>query len=121
MFGFAGLWEGWKDPESGEWLQITIITTSANPLVGQIHDRMSVILPCEAYARWLGEEPAGPEQLLELLRPYPAESMRVWPMSTRVTSVKNEGPELLTAGGPSRSEEHTSELQSLMHTQYAVV
>ena len=45
-FTFAGLWEGWKDPESGEWLRTcTIITGEPNELVAQIHPRMPVILP----------------------------------------------------------------------------
>jgi hypothetical protein len=31
-FTFAGLWEGWKDPESGEWQRTrTIITGEPNP------------------------------------------------------------------------------------------
>jgi putative SOS response-associated peptidase YedK len=41
-FTFAGLWENWKDPESGEWLRTcTIITGEPNELVAQIHPRMS--------------------------------------------------------------------------------
>jgi putative SOS response-associated peptidase YedK len=45
-FTFAGLWEGWKDPESEEWLRTcTIITGEPNELVAQIHPRMPVILP----------------------------------------------------------------------------
>ena len=33
-FTFAGLWENWKDPESGEWLRTcTIITGEPNELV----------------------------------------------------------------------------------------
>jgi putative SOS response-associated peptidase YedK len=45
-FTFAGLWEGWRDPESGEWLRTcTIITGEPNELVAQIHPRMPVILP----------------------------------------------------------------------------
>jgi putative SOS response-associated peptidase YedK len=44
-FTFAGLWENWKDPESGEWLRTcTIITGEPNELVAQIHPRMPVIL-----------------------------------------------------------------------------
>ena len=40
-FTFAGLWENWKDPESGEWLRTcTIITGEPNELVAQIHPRM---------------------------------------------------------------------------------
>jgi hypothetical protein len=45
-FTFAGLWENWKDPESGERLRTcTIITGEPNELVAQIHLRMPVILP----------------------------------------------------------------------------
>jgi putative SOS response-associated peptidase YedK len=44
-FTLAGLWENWKDPESGEWIRtFTIITTKANELVSALHDRMPVII-----------------------------------------------------------------------------
>ena len=37
-----------------EWMRtFCIITTAANELVGRIHDRMPVILPPDAYDRWL--------------------------------------------------------------------
>jgi putative SOS response-associated peptidase YedK len=55
-FTFAGLWENWKDPESGEWLRTcTIITGEPNELVAQIHPRMPVIIPERHHAAWLGE------------------------------------------------------------------
>jgi putative SOS response-associated peptidase YedK len=44
-FVFVGLWEGWKDPSTGEWLRTcTIITGGPNELVAQVHTRMPVIL-----------------------------------------------------------------------------
>jgi putative SOS response-associated peptidase YedK len=44
-FGIGALWENWKDPTSGEWVRtFVIITTDANELVAQIHDRMPLIL-----------------------------------------------------------------------------
>jgi putative SOS response-associated peptidase YedK len=50
-FTFAGLWENWKDPESGEWMRTcTIITGEPNELVAQIHPRMSVIIPEQNHA-----------------------------------------------------------------------
>jgi SOS response associated peptidase (SRAP) len=80
-FGLAGVWENWKEPSSGEWLRtFAIITTDANELVGDIHDRMPVILPRELYERWLGEE----LDRHDLMRPFPAHLMRIWPISTRV-------------------------------------
>jgi putative SOS response-associated peptidase YedK len=59
-FVFAGLWEGWKDPATDEWLRTcTIITGEPNELVAQIHTRMPVILPEEDHAKWLGETEDG--------------------------------------------------------------
>src|SRR6516225_9672999 len=76
-FSFAGLWEGWKDPESGEWRRTcTIITGEPNELVAQIHPRMPVILPEKHHAAWLGKIENG--NLKELLVPYPADQMRMW-------------------------------------------
>lgn len=44
-FTLAGLWENWKDPDIGEWVcTFTIVTTTANMLVGRLHDRMPVIV-----------------------------------------------------------------------------
>jgi putative SOS response-associated peptidase YedK len=43
-FVIGGLWENWKDPTSGEWMRtFAIITTDANELVAEIHDRMPLI------------------------------------------------------------------------------
>src|SRR5215216_3572508 len=55
-FGFAGLWEAWQSPEDGLIKTCTIITTTPNELLADIHDRMPVILPREAYDRWLAPE-----------------------------------------------------------------
>jgi putative SOS response-associated peptidase YedK len=92
-FTFAGLWENWKDPESGEWLRTcTIITGEPNELVEQIHPRMPVILPEQHHAAWLGETDDG--NLKALLVPYPADEMRMWEISPRVNSPKNDDPSL---------------------------
>jgi putative SOS response-associated peptidase YedK len=57
-FGIAGIWENWKEPASGEWIRtFAIITTDANEVVADIHDRMPVILAPADYVRWLGDEP----------------------------------------------------------------
>jgi len=54
MMAFAGLWDAWKDPANGRWLQsYTIITTDANELMAPVHDRMPVILHPRNYDRWL--------------------------------------------------------------------
>ena len=94
-FGLAGLWERWKNPE-GEWIQTcTILTTSANSLMQQLHDRMPVILPPERYELWLDPTLQDTAPLQELLVPYPAEEMVAVPVSKAVNKVGNEGPALL--------------------------
>jgi putative SOS response-associated peptidase YedK len=57
-FGIAGIWENWKEPASGEWIStFAIITTDANELVAEIHDRMPLILAPGDYIGWLSDEP----------------------------------------------------------------
>ncbi|MCU0484320.1 MAG: SOS response-associated peptidase [Chloroflexi bacterium] len=100
---FAGLWSPWRDPEAEtpEPLRtFTIVTTRANATVAPIHDRMPVVLPPEAWAAWLGAEPAEPAELLALLRPAPDELLVRHPVSTRVNNARNEGPELVRPLGP---------------------
>jgi putative SOS response-associated peptidase YedK len=99
LFAFAGLWENWRDKaaENGaEWIRTcAIITGPPNALVTAIHDRMPVILPQEAWARWLGEHAADRDELQSLLKPYPAERMKAYTISARVTSVKNDDEGLI--------------------------
>ncbi len=92
---FAGLWESWNGPDGSNILSCTIITTSPNPLMATIHNRMPVILPPSAYAQWLdpGEPPSG--GLLALLQPYPQEQMAAYPVSKLVNSPANDSPECI--------------------------
>lgn len=83
-FALAGIWEAWKNPETGEWLRTcSIVTTEANDTVSQIHDRMPVILHEEDYPSWLGEIPADSSELKQLLRPYDG-PLVMWPVSPRM-------------------------------------
>ena len=52
-FALAGLWENWNAPDGSKILSCTIITTQPNALLQDIHNRMPVILPPEAYPTWL--------------------------------------------------------------------
>jgi putative SOS response-associated peptidase YedK len=93
VFALAGLWERWKQP-AGDWLlSFTIITTTANQLMQEVHDRMPAIIAPEAYDRWLDPGFGNAGDLMELLQPYPASRMRRYAVSTRVGSVKNDDPE----------------------------
>jgi putative SOS response-associated peptidase YedK len=94
-FAFAGLWDQWEDPEGPPIDSCTIITTVANDLIRPLHARMPVILAPEDYDLWL--EPAVQEvqRIQSLLRPYPAEEMTAYPVSTRVNNPANDSPECL--------------------------
>lgn len=95
IFGFAGLYDIYHSADGQKLKTYTIITTEANELVGQLHDRMPVILPLKAESVWLDPEIHEPAPLLALLKPYPAELMQTYPVSTLVNKPQNEGPELL--------------------------
>jgi putative SOS response-associated peptidase YedK len=90
-FAFAELSEHWTKGEK-PIDSATIITTEPNSLMADIHDRMPVILPKDAYGLWLDPEFQGKEKLLSLLQPYPEDEMMAIPISTLVNSPKNENP-----------------------------
>lgn len=92
----AGLWEGWRSPDGEILRTCTIVTGEANAKLSALHHRMPVILPREAWAPWLGEVPAEPHGLQDLLRPCPEEWLAVWPVSPRVNKVSENDGALLT-------------------------
>jgi len=88
----GGLWETWKDAEGKEMRTFTIITTTPNEMMEDLHDRMPVIIPPEDRQQWLE---GSVEEALALVKPYPSAPMEAVRVSTRVNSPRNEGPELL--------------------------
>jgi putative SOS response-associated peptidase YedK len=107
LLAFAGLWEIWKVPEELDaldaiesddgWVRsCTIVTTSANPLLEPIHDRMPVVLPESAWAQWLDPTERDAAALGALLAPAPDEWFAAYPVSSRVNSAANNDERLLT-------------------------
>ncbi|MBL8894104.1 MAG: SOS response-associated peptidase [Rhizobiales bacterium] len=93
----AGLWEDWRAPTGEKVRSCTIITTDANSLLGQVHDRMPVIIAPDDWPAWLGEKPASNDELKALLRPYPPERLVLWPVDRKVGNVRNESADLAEA------------------------
>ena len=87
-FAFAGLWETWDRGGEGEIRSCTILTTGANSLVGEIHDRMPVIVAPDAYDLWL-DPTSEKDELYGLLAPYPEDEMEAYPVSRFVNSPSN--------------------------------
>lgn len=92
---FAGLYESWQR-EPGQWERtFTILTTEANQVVADIHDRMPVILTDERIDAWLYQNRENLEELRPLLAPAPDELLIATYVSPRANSVKNDDPGIL--------------------------
>ncbi len=96
----AGLYEIWRDPERAEddperfrWT-CTVITTQAEDSLGHIHDRMPLMVEPDRWQRWLDPRISGAD-LLDLLVPAAPGRLEAYPVSTLVSNVRNNGPELL--------------------------
>lgn len=69
-----------------------LLTTEANRPMQTVHHRMLVILEAEDWPLWLGEQDG---EVDALLRPAGDAVLRLWPISTAVNAVRNNGAELL--------------------------
>jgi len=64
----------------------TLITTEANELIYQLHDRMPAILSPSEYAPWLDPEVSDGRRLIPLLRPYPTKELEAFPVGAIVNN-----------------------------------
>ena len=92
---FAGLYESWYPERNKPEVTFTIVTCAANEVIGEIHDRMPVILDERAAEDWMNSREKDPLSLKRLLVPAPSELLVMQPASPLANSVKNEGPALL--------------------------
>jgi putative SOS response-associated peptidase YedK len=107
-FGFPGLWDRWRAPD-GNYLETrTILTTTPNRLLADIHDRMPVILSLGNYDLWLDPGFRDVEEITAMLTPFDARQMRRYRVSECVNNVAHDDPdcsepiELLPTGQVSR-------------------
>jgi putative SOS response-associated peptidase YedK len=94
LFAFAGIWQDNTGEDGNPLRTFAIITTAANSLVGQIHDRMPVILKKDDEKRWIDTD-ITTEKLLSFLRPYPANFLQMYEISSRVNRTTEDLPELI--------------------------
>jgi putative SOS response-associated peptidase YedK len=92
IFAFAGIWGSWRNPEGKAIETCSIITTTPNALLIDIHDRMPVILPDDAYGLWLDPGFQKVDAICDLLKPFDPALMRRFEVSSRVSLVKNDDP-----------------------------
>jgi putative SOS response-associated peptidase YedK len=91
LMALAGVWERWRGPDGAVVRSYAVITTEANELVAPLHDRMPAVIPPAEFQEWLDAD-TSPPRLQEMLRPYPASRMRAYPVSRRVSDVRNDDP-----------------------------
>ena len=96
LFAFAGLWERWRDEQSQTLESCTIVVTGANEKIAAVHQRMPVILDPADFDTWLDSEVTDKDRLQELLRPYPAQRINLYPISTRVNKPANDDSDCIT-------------------------
>ena len=101
ILAMAGLYEIWRDPTRDEddperfrWT-CTVLTTQAEDAVGHIHDRMPLMVEPERRAAWLDPSVSSKDDLLALLVPAAPGRLEAFPVSTLVSNVRNNGPELV--------------------------
>jgi putative SOS response-associated peptidase YedK len=88
-FAFAGLWDIWEK-DGDALISGTIITTDANELIAEIHERMPVIIPPDSYGAWLEHES---KNVLNLLKSFSAAEMEAYPVSRLVSSTASNSPD----------------------------
>lgn len=95
LFTFAGLYESTEDENGKEVKTYTIITTEPNRLMAKIHHRMPVIMHKDEERMWLDHSITEPEKLERFLKPYPAEEMEAWVVSSLVNNPRNDIPNII--------------------------
>ncbi|MFD2341788.1 SOS response-associated peptidase [Clavibacter tessellarius] len=98
---FAAVYEHWRDPAVAEgepeaWLRsLAIITSAASDALGRIHDRTPVIVPRDRLDDWLDAGTTAVEDVRHQLASLPEPHLVPRLVSTRVNSVRNDGPDLI--------------------------
>ncbi|MFH1726479.1 MAG: SOS response-associated peptidase family protein, partial [Elusimicrobiota bacterium] len=100
---FAGLWDRWRVPGETPLDTFTVLTTSANSLVAEVHARMPVILREDDEALWLDPE-ADRESLAALLVPFPESPLRSYAVTPRVNFPENDDAACVRAAEDTQPE-----------------
>ena len=95
LFAMAGIWERWKSPNANTIFTCTVITTTPNKLMQDIHDRMPVILRPEDEHTWLNPAISDVQVFNQLLVPLQEGLLEAYEVSNLVNSPKNNSPQLI--------------------------
>jgi SOS response associated peptidase (SRAP) len=90
LFAFAGIWDRWRDANANLIETFSILTTTSNSLLAEVHDRMPVILEPEDYELWLDPGSEHLDTLTGMMKPFDPTLMKFYPVSTLVNSPAND-------------------------------
>ena len=93
LFAFAGIWDRWNDAQGGFVETCSILTTTPNSLLLDVHDRMPVILEPTDYELWLDPAFRNLSAVSEMLKPFNPDLMKRHPVTSRVNAPTNDDPE----------------------------
>jgi putative SOS response-associated peptidase YedK len=102
IMSVAGIWSAWHPGTKDERRSFSILTTSANDTMKEIHERMPVILARSDEDAWLDPDVHEQEELKAIMKPCPAEWLQTVEVSALVNSAKNNMPEILTPATATR-------------------
>jgi len=88
-------------PNGEEFETAAIVTTRANRTLGDIHDRMPVIVPPDAFNLWLDCANVDVETAMTLVAPASDAMLEAYEVSTAVNRTANDNPELVDRWSPS--------------------
>jgi putative SOS response-associated peptidase YedK len=89
--------ETWSSADGSEVDTAAVLTTSANPAIAPIHDRMPVVIQPEDFARWLDCKTQEPRDVLDLMVPASEDYFEAIPVSDKVNKVANAGADIQEA------------------------
>jgi len=106
VLAFAGIYELWRDrsmpdDDPAAWLwTAAVITTTAPDELGEIHDRMPMVIDRASWGDWLDPANTDAADVRALLAPAATHGLISYPVSLAVNAVRNNGPELVKEAEP---------------------
>lgn len=98
-FAMAGIWERWRGEGDRVVETCAVLTTAANELVADLHDRMPLILREADHALWMDAGVVTREAIEHLLAPFAANAMTRRAVTTHVNRVGNDSPRCIEPSG----------------------
>jgi putative SOS response-associated peptidase YedK len=91
MFCLAGLWSAWQPQDTEPLRTFAILTREAVGAMAELHDRMPLVLPQEAWASWLDANEKDGSAVVAAALAAAETAFEWYPVSTYVNSPRNQG------------------------------